>query len=111
MCATCVQALRLDPPIDDRPWALGDEDAPRDLRRWEFSGAPRSSSGTSNPEASRHWQLRRPGRDFCAVLTGEPQRAFYGAQFGNNFPLFVHYGGPLWAAEAGRATDPDNEAQ
>ncbi|MGP8297896.1 hypothetical protein ACTPOK_08085 [Streptomyces inhibens] len=43
-------------------------------------------------------------------MIGDPQRAFYGAEFGNNFPLFVYYGVPLWVPEVGGATDPDNEA-
>jgi hypothetical protein len=30
------------------------------------------------------------------IEVGEPQRAFYGNQFGNTFPLFEHYGVPLW---------------
>lgn len=42
-------------------------------------------------------------RGFDAVVIGEPQRAFYGSQFGNTFPLFVHYGVPLWVPEVGGA--------
>ncbi|MEU4898004.1 recombinase family protein [Streptomyces sp. NPDC044780] len=49
-------------------------------------------------------------RGFDAVVIGEPQRAFYGSQFGNTFPLFVHYGVPLWVPEVGGPIDPDNEA-
>lgn len=49
-------------------------------------------------------------RGFDAVVIGEPQRAFYGSQFGDTFPLFVHYGVPLWVPEVGGAIDPDNEA-
>ena len=41
---------------------------------------------------------------------GEPQRAFYGNQFGNTFPVFAHYGVPLWVPEVGGPIDPDNEA-
>ena len=41
---------------------------------------------------------------------GEPQRAFYGNQFGNAYPLFAHYGIPLWVPEVGGPIDPDNEA-
>jgi site-specific DNA recombinase len=36
--------------------------------------------------------LKQPDRGFEAVVIGEPQRAFYGNQFGLTFPLFVHYG-------------------
>ncbi|MFI7243391.1 recombinase family protein [Streptomyces qinglanensis] len=49
-------------------------------------------------------------RDFDAVVIGEPQRAFYGNQFGDTFPLFVHYGVPLWVPEVGGAIDGNNEA-
>ncbi|MFI0479708.1 hypothetical protein [Actinomadura sp. 9N215] len=41
---------------------------------------------------------------------GEPQRAFYGNQFGNTFPLFEHYGVPLWVPEIGGPIDPAVEA-
>jgi site-specific DNA recombinase len=43
-------------------------------------------------------------------VVGEPQRAFYGNQFGNTYPLFAHYGVPLWVPEVGGPIDPDNEA-
>jgi site-specific DNA recombinase len=49
-------------------------------------------------------------RGFDAVVVGEPQRAFYGNQFGNTFPIFAHYGVPLWVPEVGGPIDPDNEA-
>ena len=35
---------------------------------------------------------------------------FCGNQFGLIFPLFVHYGVPLWVPEVGGPIDPDNEA-
>lgn len=54
--------------------------------------------------------LKDPFRGFDAVVIGEPHRAFYGNQFGNTFPLFVHYGVSLWVPEVGGAIDPDNEA-
>jgi hypothetical protein len=44
------------------------------------------------------------------VVVGEPQRAFYGNQFGNTFPVFTHYRVPLWVPEVGGPIDPDNEA-
>jgi site-specific DNA recombinase len=54
--------------------------------------------------------LADPARGFAAVVVGEPQRAFYGNQFGNTFPIFTHYGVPLWVPEVGGPIDPDNEA-
>ncbi|MFC5814148.1 recombinase family protein [Nonomuraea harbinensis] len=55
-------------------------------------------------------ELRNPNRGFDAVVVGEPQRAFYGNQFGNTFELFNHYGVPLWVPEVGGPIDPANEA-
>ena len=55
-------------------------------------------------------ELANPRRGFDAVVVGEPQRAFYGNQFGNTFPLFEHYEVPLWVPEVGGAIDPANEA-
>lgn len=49
-------------------------------------------------------------RGFEAVVVGEPQRAFYGSQFGSTFPLFAHYGVQLWVPEVGGPIDPNNEA-
>jgi site-specific DNA recombinase len=43
-------------------------------------------------------------------VIGGPQRTFYGNQFGNTFPVFVHFGVPLWVLEVGGPIDPDNEA-
>ncbi|MFD1662398.1 recombinase family protein [Streptomyces caeni] len=54
--------------------------------------------------------LREPNRGFDAVVIGEPQRTFYGNQFGNTFPVFVHFRIPLWVPEVGGPIDPDNEA-
>jgi site-specific DNA recombinase len=54
--------------------------------------------------------LADPNRGFEAVVVGEPQRAFYGNQFGNTFPVFAHFGVPLWVPEVGGPIDPDNEA-
>ncbi|MFD0857275.1 recombinase family protein [Actinomadura adrarensis] len=55
-------------------------------------------------------ELANPDRGFDAVVVGEPQRAFYGNQFGNTFPLFEHYGVPLWVPEVNGPIDPANEA-
>src|SRR5690242_10672885 len=55
-------------------------------------------------------ELRNPNRPFDAVVVGEPHRAFYGNQYGLTFPLFEHYGVPLWVPEVGGPIDPRNEA-
>jgi site-specific DNA recombinase len=71
----------------------------------------RSIPPQRRPEASRLLAaLANPNRGFEAVIVGEPQRAFYGNQFGNTFPLFEHYGVPLWVPEVGGPIDPKNEA-
>lgn len=54
--------------------------------------------------------LRNPNRGFSAVVIGEPQRAFYGNQFGLTFPLFEHYGVTLWVPEVGGPIDPGSDA-
>ena len=55
-------------------------------------------------------ELSNPNRGFDAVVVGEPQRAFYGNQFGLTFPLFEHFDVPLWVPEVGGPIDPANEA-
>ena len=55
-------------------------------------------------------ELKNTERDFDAVVIGEPHRAFYGNQYGLTFPLFEHYGVPLWVPEVGGPIDPRNEA-
>jgi site-specific DNA recombinase len=44
------------------------------------------------------------------VVIGEPQRAFYGSQYGLTMPVFTHYGVQLWVPEVGGPIDPDSEA-
>jgi DNA invertase Pin-like site-specific DNA recombinase len=71
----------------------------------------RSIPWVRRPEASRLLEaLKNPNRGFDAVIIGEPHRAFYGGQYGLTFPLFDHYGVPLWVPEIGGAIDPVNEA-
>ncbi|MCA1674836.1 MAG: recombinase family protein [Actinobacteria bacterium] len=55
-------------------------------------------------------EFKNPDRGFEAVVIGEPQRAFYGNQYGLIFPVFVHYGVQLWVPEVGGAIDPESEA-
>ena len=55
-------------------------------------------------------QLGNPDRGFDAVVVGEPQRAFYGNQFGNTIPVFDHYGVQMWVPEIGGPIDTANEA-
>jgi site-specific DNA recombinase len=74
-------------------------------------GKSRSIPPQRRPEATRLLTaLADLNRGFESVVVGEPQRAFYGNQFGNTFPLFAHYGMPLWVPEVGGPIDPDNEA-
>ncbi|MFC6932233.1 recombinase family protein [Actinomadura yumaensis] len=54
--------------------------------------------------------LKSPARGFDAVVVGEPHRAFYGNQYSLTFPLFEHFGVPLWVPEVGGPIDPANEA-
>ena len=71
----------------------------------------RSIPPQRRPEAAKLLAaLADPDRGFDAVVVGEPQRAFYGNQFGNTFPLFEHFGVPLWVPEVGGPIDPANEA-
>nr|WP_242625078.1 recombinase family protein [Krasilnikovia cinnamomea] len=53
-------------------------------------GLSRSLPWKRRPEALRLLDtIKSPSRDFDAVVIGEPQRAFYGSQFGMTFPVFV----------------------
>lgn len=55
-------------------------------------------------------ELRNPDRGFDAVVIGEPQRAFYGNQYGLTFPVFEHFRVSLWVPEVGGPIDSNNEA-
>ena len=46
-----------------------------------------------------------PGRGFDAIVVGEYERAFYGAQYAAMAPLFEHHGIQLWTPETGGPVD------
>ncbi|MBT8240920.1 MAG: recombinase family protein, partial [Acidimicrobiia bacterium] len=74
-------------------------------------GQSRSLPWKRRPEASRLLEsLADPTRGFDSVVIGEPQRAFYGTQYGDTFPLFVHFDVELWVPEIGGAVDPTSDA-
>jgi site-specific DNA recombinase len=50
-------------------------------------------------------QLADPDRGWDAIVIGEYERAFYGAQYAVIAPLFEHYGVQLWMPEAGGRVD------
>ncbi|MEU7871279.1 recombinase family protein [Dactylosporangium sp. NPDC049140] len=81
------------------------------VREYFDVGMSRSLPWRRRPHAARLLTaLRDRGRGFDAVVIGEPQRAFYGNQFGLTFPLFEHYGVQLWVPEVGGAIDPGSDA-
>jgi site-specific DNA recombinase len=74
-------------------------------------GQSRSLPWKRRPEASRLLaSFARADRGFDAVVVGEPQRAFYGNQFGLTFPILTHYRVTLWVPEVGGPVDPGSEA-
>lgn len=74
-------------------------------------GQSRSLPWKRRPEALRLLEaFKNPVRGFEAVVIGEPQRAFYGGQFGLTFPVMTHYGVGLWVPEVGGAVDPGSDA-
>jgi site-specific DNA recombinase len=54
-------------------------------------------------------ELADPGRGWDAIVVGEYERAFYGAQYAAMAPLFEHYGVQLWMPEAGGRVDYASE--
>lgn len=108
-----------------------DNQAPEDSRRWQLAIAEqliapvggqivatyhdidvsRSVPWSRRAEASRlldHAANKCRGWD--ALVIGEPQRAFSGAQFQLVFPVLSHHGVELWVPEVGGLVDPDSEA-
>jgi site-specific DNA recombinase len=74
-------------------------------------GQSRSIPWKRRPQAAALLEtLKDAERGFGAVVIGEPQRAFYGNQYGLTFPVFAHYGVQLWVPEVGGAIDPESEA-
>jgi len=53
--------------------------------------------------------LADPDRGWDAIVIGEYERAFYGAQYASMAPLFEHYGIQLWTPEVGGQIDYDAE--
>lgn len=74
-------------------------------------GQSRSLPWKRRPEAARLLaDVAGSDRRFDSIVIGEPQRAFYGNQFGLTFPVLTHYGVGLWVPEVGGAVDPGSEA-
>lgn len=104
-------------PTSSRNWQLArsrqviEPDGGQVVAEFFDIGQSRSLPWKRRPEASRLLDtFRNPDRGFDAVVIGEPQRAFYGNQFGLTFPVFTHFGVELWVPEVGGAIDPGSEA-
>src|SRR4051794_40147654 len=97
-----------------------DNQSPEDSRRWQLSLAEqlvapaggrivaiyhdvdvsRSRPWPRRPEATRLLEdVANPSRGWDALVVGEPQRAFSGAQFQLVFSVLSHYGVDLWVPE------------
>lgn len=73
-------------------------------------GYSRSLPWRRRPEATRLLEaVADPGRTFDAIVIGEPQRAFYGSQFSDTFPVLQHFGVDLWVPDVGGRIDPDSD--
>ncbi|WP_433475027.1 recombinase family protein [Spirillospora sp. CA-142024] len=106
----------LQDPVASRQWQLARVEAlvaghGRIVAEFFDVGQSRAVSWLRRPESARLLEaLEHRGREFDAVVIGEPQRVFYDNQFGLVFPLFVHFKVALWVPEVGGALDPDSEA-
>ncbi len=70
------------------------------------SGLSRTLAWALRPQAAELVaQLADPDRGWDAVVIGEYERAFYGAQYASMAPLFEHYGVGLWMPEVGGRID------
>ena len=73
------------------------------------SGLSRTLTWARRPQAAALVaQLADPDRGWDAVVIGEYERAFYGAQYASMAPLFEHYWVQLWTPrpEAGSTLVP-----
>jgi hypothetical protein len=70
------------------------------------SGLSRTLAWARRPQAAAlAAQLADPDRGWDAVVIGDYERAFYGAQYASMAPLFENYGVQLWTPEAGGRID------
>ncbi len=104
-------------PEDSIAWqrsiaaALIDPQGGRIVADYLDVGVSRSLPWSRRPEATRLLaDCARMDRGFDAIVIGEPQRAFAGAQYGLTAPLLWHHGVELWVPEVGGRVDPDSEA-
>jgi DNA invertase Pin-like site-specific DNA recombinase len=102
-------------PVASRNWQLARarsliDKHGRIVEQFFDVGESRSTPWKRRPEASRLLAAIKAGRDLDAVVIGEPQRAFYGNQYGLTYPVLQHYGVDLWVPEVGGVIDPDSEA-
>jgi DNA invertase Pin-like site-specific DNA recombinase len=73
-------------------------------------GESRSVAWARRPQAAALVAaLADPDRGWDAIVVGEYERAFYGAQYALMAPLFEHYGVQLWMPEAGGRVDYASE--
>jgi site-specific DNA recombinase len=70
------------------------------------AGQSRTLAWARRPQAAALVaQLADPDRGWDAIVIGEYERAFYGAQYASMALLFEHYGIQLWTPEVGGQID------